>query len=138
MLADVAVGPADDQDLVEGDDQLGALLAEDLEVLDDLPGLIVLDVDGQEHPGGVLGDVVAERVAAEELLERLGGLGEPAGLEEGLAPGVELVGRGPVGVGRGLAGGEDLERRPARPCGPGRGRRPPGSGSGSDRYWPGR
>ena len=26
VLADVAVGPADDQDLVEGDDQLGALL----------------------------------------------------------------------------------------------------------------
>ena len=48
-------------------------------------------------------------VAAEEFFERLGGLGEPTPLEQGLASGVELVGRGLVGVGRPLAGGEDLQ-----------------------------
>ena len=39
VLVDVAIGPADDQQLVERDDQLGGLLLDDLEVLDDLAGL---------------------------------------------------------------------------------------------------
>ena len=74
-----------------------------------LRALYSLDVDQEEHPRRVLGDVVAEGVAAEQLFERRGGLGEPAGVEEGLAAGVELVGRGLVRVGRSLAGGEHPE-----------------------------
>ena len=93
VFVDVAIGPADGQQLVEAEDQLGGLFLDDLEVLDDLARLIVLDVDQKEHPRGVLGDVVAERVAGEERLERRGGLGEAAGVEMGLAAGVKLVGR---------------------------------------------
>ena len=74
-----------------------------------LRGWSSLDADQQEHPGGVLGDVVAERVAAEERLEGVAGLGEPAGVEVGLAAGVELVGRRLVGVGVRLAGRADAE-----------------------------
>ena len=72
-------------------------------------GVVLLDVDHQEHPRGVLGDVVAERVGVEQLLEQRGGVGRPAGVEEGLAAGVELVRSGLVGVGRRLARGEHLE-----------------------------
>ena len=91
----------------------------------------------QEHAGGVLGDVVAERVAAEERLERLAGLGESAGVEVGLAAGIELVGGRLVRIGVRLARRPHLElaRRAemesARLVGaPDR--------SGKARYWPGR
>ena len=107
VLAEVAVGAADDLDVVERDHPLGVLLLQDLEVDDHVLRVVVLDRDGQQHPGGVLGDVVAQRVAAPEAPQVRGGLGQPAGVEEGLAAGVLLVGGGLVRVGRLLARRED-------------------------------
>ena len=69
-----------------------------------LSRLFFLDVDQEQHAGRILGDIVAERVAAEEGLECVARLGKPAGVEVGLAAGVELVGRRLVGIGAGLAG----------------------------------
>ena len=54
-------------------------------------------------PGRVLGDVIAEGIAAIERLEGIAGLGEPSGVEVGLAAGVELVGRRLVRIGARLA-----------------------------------
>ena len=124
MLADVAVGPADDPDLVERDDQLGGLLLEDLEVLTTSLRVVVLDVRSSgasaRRPWRRRRGACSRRQSA---FERRGGLGEPAGVEEGLAAGVELVGRGLVRVGRLLARGEDLAARPAGPGGAGPARR---------------
>ena len=109
IFLDLAIGLADREKLVEREDQLGGFLLDDLEVGDDLAGLFFLDVDQEEHAGGVLGDVVAKGVAAEEGLEGFARFGKPAGVEMGLAPGVELVGGRLVGVGAGLAGLPDAQ-----------------------------
>jgi hypothetical protein len=129
VLAQVGVGPADGPDLVERQDQLGGLLLQHLEVLHDLAGVVPADVRDQEHPRRVLGHVVAQGIAGPELLQGRGGLGRPAGVEVGLAAGVQLVGRGLVRVGRRLARLQhrQLARRPevrsARLVGAGEARR---------------
>ena len=109
VLVDVAIGPADDQQLVEAEDQLGGLFLDHLEVLDHLAGLIVFDVDEQQHPRGVLGHVVAQRVAGEQRLERRGRLGVAAGVEMRLAASVELVGRLAIRIGVLFSRGQNLE-----------------------------
>ncbi len=111
IFLDLAIRLADREKLVEREDQLGGLLLDDLEVRDDLARLLFLDVDQEQHAGRILGDVVAERVAAEERLRASPASAEPAGVEVGLAASVELVGRRLVRVGAGLAG---LRGRAAR------------------------
>ena len=115
IFLDLAIGLADREKLVEREDQLGGFFLDDLEIGHDLARLLFLDVDQEQHPRGVLGDIVAEGVAAEERLERLAGLGKPAGVEVGLATGEQLVRRGLVGVGAGLAGLANAQlARPSR------------------------
>ena len=108
-LADVGVGLADDEDLLEGDFQLRIALAQDLEQIHDLAGVVELraGVNPQQHAGQFA--LVVARVVLVDGGQMFQGGGEIAVVEIALAEGVVFAVVHLVGVGRFLAGGQDGE-----------------------------
>ena len=98
VFIDVAVGLTDDEQLIEAENQVGGLLLDHLEVLNDLACVVFLDGDEKQHAGRILAHVVAQGIAGEKRLQSGCGFREPSRLELGLASRMELVGRWTIGV----------------------------------------